>query len=113
MNEQQKAAAFDRLVGQVHDRINREVHDWQMGYNPPESYQDISDKMCEKLLNQADDMGLYDFFELIVLLAFNYPISANNPYAPKVTQILPENHIDEIRQSFVDLPDKLRKAGVL
>ena len=130
MNEQQKAAAFDRLCSEIEKKIEDKIPDWRSDnpcfevddedcsgnrtfHYPPTTNEDAREALMEEVLNQADDMGLYDFFEIIFHEIYGEPIRPENSYREEETPAQTKNIMQEICQSFVDLPDKLRKAGGL
>lgn len=97
LTTEQKAKAFDLFCQQVEKSIEDEIPNW-LDENP---YWEIDDEDCndnrifrcprtttadaregvtETILNQADDMGFYDFFEFVIYCIYGEPMRKENKF---------------------------------
>lgn len=94
MTEQDKkyANAFRIFCRQVEKYIENEIPDWlnenpyweidgddgRPAHCPRTTSADAREALCETILNQADDMGFYDFFEFVLHETFNIAMRKEN-----------------------------------
>lgn len=94
MTEQDKkyANAFRIFCRQVEKYIEDEIPDWlnenpyweidgddgRPAHCPRTTSADAREALCETILNQADDMGFYDFFEFVLHETFNIAMRKEN-----------------------------------
>ena len=86
------ANAFRIFCRQVEKYIEDEIPDWlnenpyweidgddgRPAYCPRTTSADAREALCETILNQADDMGFYDFFEFVLHETFNIAMRKEN-----------------------------------
>lgn len=96
MNEKQKAKAFDLLCEQLNEMIDKRIPDWLSdnpywdcgdGHYPATTTSDAIDGICDEILKGAEDLGLYDFFELALNEVCNTSIGKNNSYVEKIKEV--------------------------
>ncbi len=96
MTEQDKkyANAFRIFCRQVEKYIEDEIPDWlnenpyweidgddgRPAYCPRTTSADAREALCDTILNQADDMGFYDFFEFVLHETVGYSMDRKNKY---------------------------------
>ena len=98
MNEKQKAKAFDIMCEELSKKIEEKIPDWLLDnpfweiddedcrHYPKTTSTDAREALCDQILEQADNMGLYDFFELVLCYACHNSISAKNSYLEKIKE---------------------------
>ena len=127
MNTEQKSRAFDMLCNQVRKSIEGEIPNWlnenpcfevddedQNGnrsfHYPKTTENDARSALCESLLNQADDMGFYDFFEFVLHEVYGEPIRPQNAYREKETPFQTKNIMNEIISKHFNIAMKAGQA---
>ena len=98
MNEKQKAKVFDLLCEQISQRVEEKISDWlhenpfweiddeDTRHYPSTTRDDAIDAICEDILEKADNIGLYDFFEVVLSESCSYPIGKGNKYIEKIKE---------------------------
>lgn len=98
MNEKQKAKVFDLLCEQLNEMIDKKIPDWLLEnpyweiddencrHYPRTTTSDATEAICDDILQDGDNMGLYDFFEIVLNEVCSYPIGKENKYLEKIKE---------------------------